>query len=226
MAAGRFPVRLVVIGAVPAGFEAPEHGVSAEYRVLADRSVARFDTATDTWTVGSSDGTTATAPVVVDARPSRQPTVARHGVPNYFRIPGPDVPRQAHYVTRCLRLIEQTGAARIEAKSSVVVHRWRRQPLASRFFLTGAHPGPDDLYDGPARVDADGWSVPSRVRLIGHLDPIDGRYHWQGTVFTELPARSSGLTLTIGTRTARARAVEATPWGAHMIAGVGDPPFG
>ncbi|MGZ5397537.1 MAG: DUF4873 domain-containing protein, partial [Mycobacterium sp.] len=23
--------------------------------------------------------------------------------------------------------------------------------------------------------------------LAGHVDPIDGRYHWQGTVFDELP---------------------------------------
>ena len=25
-----------------------------------------------------------------------------------------------------------------------------------------------------------------RVRLTGHLDPLDGRYHWQGTVFDPL----------------------------------------
>ena len=32
---------------------------------------------------------------------------------------------------------------------------------------------PEDLYDGPATID--GREV--RVRLAGHLDPIDGQYH-------------------------------------------------
>jgi hypothetical protein len=31
--------------------------------------------------------------------------------------------------------------------------------------------------------------------------------------------------VTIGERTAAARVVEQTPWGTHMICGVGDPPF-
>jgi hypothetical protein len=48
-------------------------------------------------------------------------------------------------------------------------------------------------------------------------------------VFEALPdvarSRSAGVTLTIDDRTAAARVVEQTPWGTHMIAGVGDPPF-
>jgi hypothetical protein len=74
-----------------------------------------------------------------------------------------------------------------------------------------------------------GSDILTRVRLTGHLDAIDGRYHWQGTVFEALPdaarGRSAGVTLTIEDRTAAARIVEQTPWGTHMIAGVGDPPF-
>jgi hypothetical protein len=74
-------------------------------------------------------------------------------------------------------------------------------------------------------VTVSGHEIRSCVRLTGHLDAID----WQGTVFEALPdaarRRSSGMTLTIEDRTAAARVVEQTPWGTHMIAGVGDPPF-
>lgn len=223
MAAGRIPVSVIVIGSLPPGLAVDD------CTVLADKAEARFDSATEMWTVSSSDATTATAPIVVDTRPSEFPAVAGHGIPNYFRIPGPDVRRQARYVSRCLRLVERTGAARIEARASIVLRRWRPQPVEPCFYLTGSQPGPDDLYDGPATVTVDGQSMSSRVRLIGHLDAIDGRYHWQGTVFEPLPGaargRASGLTLTIEDRRTAARVVEQTPWGTHMIAGVGEPPF-
>ncbi len=214
---------VVVIGTAPPALDI------VDAVVLPDAADARFDNATETWTVTTADGDIATAAVVVDARPSPNPTVASHGFPNYFRIPGPDVNRQARYVARCLRLIERSGAARVEPKGRIVLHRWRPEPVASRFYLSGSEPGPDDLYDGPATVTVSGHDIPSRVRLTGHLDAIDGRYHWQGTVFDALPdtarARSAGVTLTIDERTVAARVVEQTPWGTHMIAGVGDPPF-
>jgi hypothetical protein len=94
---------------------------------------------------------------------------------------------------------------------------------------------PDDsapeygVYDGPAVLDLAGVRTEVRVRLTGHLDPIDGRYHWQGTVFEPLPEdalkQRGSSTLTIGDRTAAARIVERTPWGTHSIAGVGAPPY-
>jgi hypothetical protein len=214
---------VIVIGPVPPGLEL------ADCTVLADKAAAHFDTAAETWTVSDSRGTTATARIVVDARPSDFAAVASHGTPNHFRIPGPDIRRQARYVSRCLRLVERSGAARIEAKATIVLRRWRPQPVEPCFYLTGSQPESDDLYDGPATVIIDGESIDSRVRLIGHLDAIDGRYHWQGTVFEALPgtarSRAGGLTLTIDDRTAGARIVEQTPWGTHMISGVGDPPF-
>lgn len=215
---------VIVIGpGLPPGLEV------ANCTVLSDKAAAQFDTATETWTVTAADGTTATAAVVVDVRPSPRPVVASHGVPNYFRIPGPDVRRQARYVTRCLRLIERSGAARMEARGAIVVHYCRPQPVEPRFYLTGAQPGPDDLYDGPATVTFGEQSFLSRVRLVGHLDAIDGRYHWRGMVFQTLPdparGRSAVLTLAIEDRIASARVVEQTPWGTHTIAGVGEPPF-
>ena len=205
---------------LPAGLDV------AQCVALADKASARFDNATESWTVTASDGTTSTAPIVIDARPSTSPVIASHGIPNYFRIPGRSVRRAARYVGRCLRLIERSGATRIEARGTVVLHRWRPQPVERSFYLTGAQPLPDDLYDGPATISVGGCSFSSRVRLTGHLDAIDGRYHWQGTVYEPLPAgRQAGMTLTIDDHTATARVVEQTPWGTHTIAGVGDPPF-
>lgn len=212
---------VIVIGAAsPTGLDV------AQCVRLTDKAAAHFDSATETWTLTASDGRTATAAIVVDARPTTSPVIAGHGVPNYFRIPGRNARREARYVSRCLRLVERSGAARIEAKRTIVLHRWFPAPVESGFYLTGAQPGPDDLYDGPAMVTVGERSFPSRVRLTGHLDAIDGRYHWQGTVYEALPAaRSAGLTLTIADHTAAARVVEQTPWGTHMIAGVGVPPF-
>jgi cation diffusion facilitator CzcD-associated flavoprotein CzcO len=213
---------VIIIGAAPPGLKV------ADCVVLADKAAAHFDSSTETWTVTASDGTTATAAVVVDAQPAANPTICSHGTPNYFRIPGPDTDRQARYVARCLRLIDRTGAARMEARGTVILRRWRPQPVEPSFYLTGSQSGPDDVYDGTATLTLDGRSVTGRVRLIGHLDAIDGRYHWQGTVFDGLPSarvRAAGTTLTVGDHTSPVRVVEQTPWGTHMIAGVGSPPF-
>lgn len=206
----------------------PELGLGV-CTVFPDTAATHFDNATETWTVTTADGQSATAATVVDTRPSGNPVIAAHGVPNYFRIPGPDVRQQARYVARCLRMIERSGAARVEARGRVALRRWLPQPVASRFYLSGSEPGPDDLYDGPAVVTVSGQAIPTRVRLTGHLDAIDGRYHWQGTVFDALPdsarARPAGVTLTICDRASAARVVEQTPWGTHMVSGVGEPPF-
>ncbi len=213
---------VLLIGAQPL----PGLGVE-DWMVLPDAAEARFDGPTETWTVTAADGRSVTAALVVDARPSEDATIAAHGAPNYFRIPGPAVDRQARYVARCLRLVRRCGAARIEAKRPIALRRWRPEPLATQFHLSGAVPAPDELYDGPATLRVDGRDVEGRVRLIGHLDPIDGQYHWRGTVFESLPQGSQGrpVALTIGTRTAAARVVEQTAWGTHTVSGVGDPPF-
>lgn len=79
-----------------------------------------------------------------------------------------------------------------------------------------------DGYAGPATVD--GRTV--QVQLAGHLDPIDGQYHWRGTVLEPLPAGATNpLTVTVGTRTASARFTERSQQGGYSIAGVGEPPF-
>jgi hypothetical protein len=84
------------------------------------------------------------------------------------------------------------------------------------------------VYDGPAVLAIGDSEHAVRVRLTGHLEPIDGRYHWRGTVFEVVPddvLRTPRVSLTIGDRTAAARITEKTPWGTYSVTGEGAPPF-
>ncbi|MFG1934442.1 DUF4873 domain-containing protein [Mycobacterium sp. NPDC048908] len=85
------------------------------------------------------------------------------------------------------------------------------------------------VYDGPADMRVDDVSYPVRVRLTGHTDPIDGKFHWRGMVFelaTETtPKLPKPVAVTIGDHTAEAQLTEVTPWGTHSVAGVGAPPY-
>ncbi|MGB3481676.1 MAG: DUF4873 domain-containing protein [Mycobacterium sp.] len=193
----------------------------------ADR--ARFDHATETWTVTSADGRCDTAAVVIDARRSDDNTVAVHGVPNYFRIPGPDIERQTRLVQRCLDMFERSGAARIEARSRVTARRWPPIPLTHRFHLSGATPSEEDVYDGPVTVSLPGGDVTGRARLSGHLEAVDGRFHWRGTISGELPLDllTGARTVTLSTpgHRAAARITERTPWGSYTVTGTDAPPY-
>jgi cation diffusion facilitator CzcD-associated flavoprotein CzcO len=167
--------------------------------------------------------------------------VALHGFPNYFLVGGPDAGAQARYVAECVRLLARTASARIEVRRSsyrvfterLYVRPARPQPVASAFDLAPAPSGDDPAYDGAATLTIAGAQHPVRVRLAGHLDPIDGQYHWQGTLFgspaQRLPVyalkQARTATLTVGGRSASARIIEQTPWGTHTVAGVGAPPY-
>jgi hypothetical protein len=83
------------------------------------------------------------------------------------------------------------------------------------------------VYDGTAELDVANVRYAVRVRLAGHLSPIDGQYHWQGLAYGapgELAAGTSAQ-LRIGTRSAAVRLVEKVPSGQLMISGVGVPPY-
>jgi cation diffusion facilitator CzcD-associated flavoprotein CzcO len=159
--------------------------------------------------------------------------VALHGFPNYFLIGGPDVDAQARYVAECVDLMERTDSTRIEVRRSshkvfnerVYVRPVQPQQVISAFELTsGAHR--DATYEGAAMLTLAGAEHPVRVRLAGWLDPIDGHYHWQGTVFGSVAlGQERTATLTVGERSASARIIEQTPWGTHTVAGVGAPPY-
>jgi hypothetical protein len=104
-----------------------------------------------------------------------------------------------------------------------------RRLVASAFDLVSSVGVPDDIYDGPATVTVADICREERVRISGHIDPIDGQYHWQGTLFGQFPAdilaRVRTVTLVVGDRRVSARITEETPQGTYSIAGVGAPPF-
>ncbi|MEE2852749.1 MAG: DUF4873 domain-containing protein [Actinomycetota bacterium] len=167
--------------------------------------------------------------------------VAVRGFPNYFFITGPDPDAQARYIAECLKAMRRTVSGRIEVRASsqqvfnerAQLHAPEPPPVASAFELSASVPAGEDIYDGAATLEIAGARHPVRVRLTGHLDPIDGRYHWQGTVFGSESEPLSGEilkqartgTLTVGECSAAARIVERTPWGTHSVAGVGAPPY-
>ncbi|MCH9669404.1 MAG: DUF4873 domain-containing protein [Actinomycetia bacterium] len=211
---------------------------------------AIFDKATHTWTVGdrvarvliATDG-------ALPAQPSRADRlkpylgVAVHGFPNLFLLTGPDIAAQKGYIAKCLAYLDHTGSTRIEVRSGAQryfnerlsgrPHRrhYRRRVdrrIRSAFELSSLGDEPEDAaYDGPAIVRVNDQSHHARVRLTGHIDPVDGHYHWQGTLFDidfgERPPPQ--VVVAIGDRAAEARLTDRTPWSTYSVVGVGRPPF-
>ncbi|PND57131.1 DUF4873 domain-containing protein [Mycobacterium sp. ENV421] len=83
------------------------------------------------------------------------------------------------------------------------------------------------VFDGDAELDVAGVPCPVRVRLAGHLNPIDGQYHWQGLAYGVPDTVTAGTPaqLTIGNRSVAVKLVERVPSGQLMISGVGSPPY-
>jgi hypothetical protein len=214
----------------------------------ADDVVAtEFDETGHIWRIRTRAGDAHDASVVISYAPAPSPAgmvpylgVAVHGLPNRFFISGPDVRGQQQYVARCLNAMARTDSTRIEVLHSTqrtytARHRpgspvdWRRmrRKIRSSFDFSSRVSIEDEVYDGPAavRIGDDDFDV--RVRLTGHLDPIDGRFHWRGTVFDALPDDKPPpqIRLTVGERSADARIAERTPWGTYSVVGVGAPPF-
>lgn len=214
---------------------------------------ARFDEATHTWTIGgrrarviiSSDGALPAQFVRTD---SLIPYlgVAVHGIPNYFMITGPEITAQKAYIAKCLEHLNRTDSTRIEVSRHAQRafdarcgrwaryrgHVWRRAArlIPSAFDVTSLEDerqADSDVYDGPATVRVEGENQDARVRLMGHIDPIDGHYHWQGTLFDiDLGARQpQSVVVAIGDRTATARLTERGPSSTYSLVGVGAPPF-
>jgi hypothetical protein len=90
----------------------------------------------------------------------------------------------------------------------------------------------DDGYAGAAVLLAGGVEVAVTVEVGGRVEPVDGRYHWNGRVAPapEVSAlvrdgkRVAELTVA-GGRPAPARLGEVDPWGGVRITGVGPPPW-
>ncbi len=209
-----------------------------------------FEEATHTWTLPTCRARIVVSDQTRCGRDNLIPYlgVAVHGAPNYFIVTGAEPVTQARldYIAECVKLMRRTASTRIEVRYSTqrMFHDrsrdkpdradatfWRRmRKLAPSAFDLSSHIGiQDDLYDGAATIRIGDDEHRVRVRLSGRLDPIDGRYHWQGTVFDALPdevlKQSQSVTLTIGERSAEGRITERTPQGSHSVVGVGAPPY-
>jgi hypothetical protein len=160
--------------------------------------------------------------------------VALHGFPNYFTVNGPDFGAAMRYVVECLQLmgrhsrIEVRRSAQCVFNERVHLRQSSRHLDASAFDISSFGGADEESYEGPATLTAADTCAQVRVLLAGHIEPIDGKYHWQGTVFDRLPMellRARTVTLTVGEHSAPARITEETPQSTHSIAGVGAPPF-
>jgi len=85
---------------------------------------------------------------------------------------------------------------------------------------------PQEEYAGPATITVGGTTTPVEVHLRGAVQPIDGRFHWQGRVHTSLEVQP-GVRVELTTEHGTAQAVlsDLDPWGHFRISGVGRPPF-
>jgi Domain of unknown function (DUF4873) len=160
--------------------------------------------------------------------------VAVHGFPNYFTVNGPDFGAAMRYVVECVQLMGRHSRIEVRRSAQRVFNErvHLRQPPrhlnASAFDISSFGGADEEMYEGPATLTAADTRAQVRVLLAGHIEPIDGQYHWQGTVFDRLPmelVRARTVTLTVGEHSAPARITEETPQSTHSIAGVGAPPF-
>jgi hypothetical protein len=93
-------------------------------------------------------------------------------------------------------------------------------------------PGEDDGYRGPARLRVGDLDLEVEIHLAGHLEPLDGRFHWYGRVQRDAAvtaAKEGGAVralLTVrGGQPAEARLAEVDAWGNIQVSGYGAPPY-
>lgn len=86
-----------------------------------------------------------------------------------------------------------------------------------------------DEYAGPAVLITDEVGVQVAVRLRGHFDPIDGRFHWYGRLDADPAVAALGNGAKVILRTdhgeAPGRLCDLDPWGRFRIEGTGPAPF-
>lgn len=87
-------------------------------------------------------------------------------------------------------------------------------------------------YDGKATLVVADQTIEVTVHLHGHLEPLDGLFHWYGRIERSaavVGAKDSGATtgsLVIADRSpAELRLAEYDPWGHVQVRGTGAPPY-
>jgi hypothetical protein len=103
---------------------------------------------------------------------------------------------------------------------------------------TPEHDGTDDQHDhdedgyrGPATLTVDGTDHVVEVTLVGHFEPLDGRYHWYGRVAAQDPldaalqGRGRPARVATPAGVADGELSDVDPWGRYRLAGTSTPPF-
>jgi hypothetical protein len=98
----------------------------------------------------------------------------------------------------------------------------------------GSEPNMDvrnDDYAGDATLLVGEQQLPVRVRLRGHLQPIDGRFHWYGRLDADEAVRAAAgrtsISVTLRTPTGEATGTlgDPDPSGRYRVTGTGRPPY-
>ena len=116
--------------------------------------------------------------------------------------------------------------------SSAAYWRRMRNPDDRHFELSSLAEREDDTeYRGPGVLTSGDLAVAVEIFLNGHIEPVDGLYHWYGRVVGDgvdaaKRRNRAPLFLTIGDGPeVPAALAERDPWGHYRISGVGTPPF-
>ncbi len=93
-------------------------------------------------------------------------------------------------------------------------------------------PEEDSGYDGAALLLLADHELEVTVHLDGHLEPLDGHFHWYGRIDRSddiVDAKDGGVTLAhlviAGGPPAELRLAEYDPWGHVQVNGAGAPPY-
>lgn len=160
------------------------------------------------------------------------------GVPNLVLMGTAERALQLTTLQAWLRWAYAEGATRMLSRPPVTA-RWigkgRRTPSRpdrDAIDLSNEHVRDEGVYAGVAILRSGEYEATSPVRLAGHLEPLDGKYHWYGTVddleigaaLKKMPRGS--VTVSVGGGTdAPALVTDKTVWGTYRLVGVGAPPF-
>ncbi|NMD54288.1 MULTISPECIES: DUF4873 domain-containing protein [Tsukamurella] len=245
--------RIAVVGA-------PLAGVDGAVVAPSDVESLRFRPDRDAWTLttpaGATDydlvvlaGTTAAVDVpVLDPRVAPPGTVGPtdadraylgmlvDGVPNLVLTDGSRA--QLATLQAWLRWMYTEGATRLLSRPPVTarwIHKGRRAPSRpdrDAIDLSNDHVRDEGVFAGEAVLRAGDFEAVSPVRLAGHLEPLDGNYHWYGTVddlevgaaLKKMP-RGSVTVSVAGGEASPALVTDRTVWGTYRLVGVGAPPY-
>ena len=93
-------------------------------------------------------------------------------------------------------------------------------------------PDEETGYDGTATLVVGDQAVEVTVHLDGHLEPLDGRFHWYGRIERSAAVRAvkdagaTTATLVIADGApAELRLAELDPWRHIQVKGLGAPPY-